>query len=113
MPERLPPMVASGLPSIHTSVLVPQLVATCGDAAAWRYIEFFAANIRNLNTRRAYARACGRFFGWCEQRGLSLTGVRPFDVAVYIEELQHEVTAPSVKQQLAAIRMLCDWLVVG
>ncbi|MGI4793232.1 MAG: tyrosine-type recombinase/integrase, partial [Janthinobacterium lividum] len=67
----------------------------------------------NPNTRRAYARACGRFFGWCERRGLRLGGIRPFDVAAYIEELQREVSAPSVKQQLAAIRMLCDWLVVG
>ena len=29
------------------------------------------------------------------------------------QELQREVTAPSVKQQLAVIRMLCDWLVDG
>src|SRR5665213_2258941 len=35
------------------------------------------------------------------------------DVATYIEELQLEVSAPSVKQQLAAIRMLFDWLVIG
>ena len=38
--------------------LVPALVADAGDQAAWRYLEFFTANIRNLNTRRAYARAC-------------------------------------------------------
>ena len=92
---------------------VPALVAALGDAAAWRYVEFFTANIRNPNTRRAYARACGRFFGWCERRHLPLAGIRPFNVASYVEELQLEVTAPSVKQQLAAIRMLCDWLVTG
>ena len=93
--------------------VVPALVAGEGDAAAWRYVEFFTANIRNPNTRRAYARACGRFFSWCEQHGLSLAGIRPFSVAAYVEELQREVSAPSVKQQLAAIRMLCDWLVTG
>lgn len=92
---------------------VPTLVADLGERAAWRYIEFFTANIRNPNTRRAYARACGRFFSWCERHGLPLAGIRPFSVAAYIEELQREVSAPSVKQQLAAIRMLCDWLVVG
>jgi len=32
-----------------------------GDAAGWRYVEFFTANIRNPHTRRAYARACARF----------------------------------------------------
>ena len=95
------------------SQVVPALVACEGDAAAWRYIEFFTANIRNPNTRRAYARACGRFFSWCDQEGLPLAGIRPFSVAAYIEKLQREVSAPSVKQQLAAIRMLCDWLVTG
>jgi hypothetical protein len=45
--------------------LVPALIADAGDAAARRYVEFFTANIRNPHTRRAYARACGRFFAWC------------------------------------------------
>jgi hypothetical protein len=44
---------------------VPLLITDLGDQAAWRYVEFFTANIRNPNTRRAYARACVRFFGWC------------------------------------------------
>ena len=48
------------------SAVVPALIADAGDAAGWRYVEFFTANIRNPNTRRAYARACGRFFAWCE-----------------------------------------------
>ena len=48
--------------------------ADLGDEAAWRYVEFFTANIRNPNTRRAYVRACNRFFGWCEDRGLTLGG---------------------------------------
>jgi site-specific recombinase XerD len=39
--------------------------------------------------------------------------IRPHDVATYIEQPQNEVSAPSVKQQLAAIRMLFDWLVIG
>ena len=95
------------------SMLVPVLVADLGDTAAWRYVEFFTANIRNPNTRRAYVRACGHFLAWCERRGLTLAAIRPFDVAAYVEGLQTEVSAPSVKQQLAAIRMLCDWLVTG
>jgi hypothetical protein len=53
--------------------LVPALIADAGDPAAWRYVDFFTANIRNPNTRRAYARACSRFFAWCEDRGLTLT----------------------------------------
>jgi site-specific recombinase XerD len=81
--------------------------------AAWRYVDFFTANIRNPHTRRAYARACNRFFGWCDDRALTPAAIRPYDVATYIEQLQNEVSAPSVKQQLAAIRMLLDWLVTG
>ena len=81
--------------------------------AGWRYVEFFTANINNPNTRRAYARACGRFFAWCEDRGLTLTTIRPFDVAAWVKELQEKHGAPGVKQQLAAVRMLFDWLITG
>lgn len=95
------------------SAVVPALIADAGDAAGWRYVEFFTANINNENTRRAYARACSRFFVWCEQRGLPLTGIRPFDVAAWVKELQEKHGAPGVKQQLAAVRMLFDWLVTG
>jgi hypothetical protein len=56
-----------------------------GDAAGWRYIEFFTANINNPHTRRAYVQACARFFVWCEQRGLTLTSIRPFDVAAWCQ----------------------------
>ena len=93
--------------------VVPAIIADLGEEAAWRYVEFFTANIRNPNTRRAYARACHQFFGWCEDRGLEPPAIRPHDVAVYIEALQARVSAPSVKQQLAAIRMMFDWLVDG
>jgi site-specific recombinase XerD len=57
--------------------------------------------------------ACSRFFAWCEQRGLALAAIRPFDVASYIEGLQQQHSAPGVKQQLAAVRMLFDWLITG
>src|ERR1019366_9199222 len=92
---------------------VPALIADAGEPAGWRYIEFFTANIRNPNTRRAYARACRQFFAWCEDRGLTLTTIRPFDVATYIEMLQRTHSLPCVKQQLAAVRMLFDWLITG
>jgi site-specific recombinase XerD len=92
---------------------VPALIAELGDQANWRYVEFFTANINNDHTRRAYARACSRFFAWCEIRGLSLTTIRPFDVAAWVKDLQQKHGAPGVKQQLAAVRMLFDWLVTG
>jgi site-specific recombinase XerD len=113
MTDQLPAIVQPGALTAPTDTyIVPALIANEGDAAGWRYVEFFTANIHNDHTRRAYARACGRFFAWCEQRGLTLTAIRPFDVAAWVKELD-EHSAPSVKQQLAAVRMLFDWLVIG
>ena len=82
--------------------------------AAERTIEFFTAQIRNPNTRKAYARAAAEFGAWCRAHGIVDIGkVRPVHVAAYIEGIQGELSAPSVKLRLAAIRMLFDWLVVG
>jgi site-specific recombinase XerD len=89
-------------------------ILTPDPATAERVLDFFTANIRNPNTRKAYARAVACFAGWCERHGISeLRAVRPAHIATYIEELQATLAAPSVKLQLAAIRMLFDWLVVG
>ncbi|TKB87770.1 MAG: integrase [Nitrospira sp.] len=82
--------------------------------AAKRFIAFFTANIRNPNTRKAYTWAVAEFAAWCERHGLlSLEAIEPVHVATYIESLQGRLKAPSIKQHLAAIRMLFDWLVVG
>lgn len=90
---------------------LPALVAAAGERASQRFVEFFTANIRNANTRRAYARAVADFCQWCEVRGLTLERLEPVIVAAYIEE--HPGAPPTIKQHLAAIRMLFDWLVVG
>ncbi|MFC7694098.1 tyrosine-type recombinase/integrase [Paeniroseomonas aquatica] len=94
-------------------MVVPTPIMAEGERAATRYVEFFTAHIRNRNTRAAYARASSAFFAWCEQHGLTLPAVQPVHVATYIEQIGRELSAPTVKQQLAAIRMLFDWLVVG
>ena len=36
---------------------LPVIVARAGERAAWRFVEFFTATIRNRNTRAAFARA--------------------------------------------------------
>ena len=114
MTDQLPATVLPGTFALKADIrLVPGLIADLGEQAGWRYVEFFTANIRNPNTRRAYVRACSRFFTWCEERGLSLATIRPFDVAAWVEGLQERHSAPSVKQQLAAVRMLFDWLITG
>jgi site-specific recombinase XerD len=90
------------------------------EKAAERFFDFFTSTIRNKNTRRAYYKAACRFAQWCEGRGVGeLARVKPLHVAGYIEWLAlpepegQGLAKPSVKQQLAALRMLFDWLVVG
>ena len=78
-----------------------------------RFWEFFTAHIRNPNTRRAYLIAAWRFADWCERYDVALERVEPMVVAAYVEELTKQLAPASVKQHLAAIRMLFDWLVVG
>jgi integrase/recombinase XerD len=95
-------------------VVLPVLIAGAGKGAALRFLEFFTVNIRNKNTRVAYARAAGAFLRWCEGQGIGELGrVQPVHVAAYIEQLQGKRSAPTVKQHLACIRMLFDWLVTG
>jgi site-specific recombinase XerD len=96
------------------SSTLPQLVTVAGERASMRFLEFFAANIRNPHTRRAYARAAEEFLAWCAIGGVpSIVDVQPVHVAAWIEAGTRELAAPSVKQRLAAIRHLFDWLVTG
>ena len=90
---------------------VPAIIDRAGAKARKRFLEFFTATIRNENTRLAYARAVGQFFAWCESYRLDLIDIEPIHVAAYIE--RHPGAPPTVKQHLAAVRMLFDWLVTG
>ncbi len=91
---------------------LPTLIVQAGERASWRFVEFFTANIRNKNTRAAYAKAVGQFFVWCDQRSVrDLAQLNPVIISGYIEN--HPGSPPTVKQHLAAIRMLFDWLVIG
>src|ERR1700676_4378878 len=100
--------------AVAASIVVPVIIADAGDRAAKRFLEFFAAPIRNKNTRMAYYRACCRFFDWCDEHRVGqLADIEPLHVAAYIETMQSGFEKPSVKQHLAAIRMLFGWLVTG
>lgn len=93
---------------------LPALVAAAGDRAGIRFLEFFAAAIRNPNTRRAYGRAAADFLTWCEDRGVaSLAAVQPLHVAAWVELQATTRAAPTAKLRLAALRHLFDWLVTG
>ena len=97
------------------ALAVPALVAAAGGKASTRFLEFFAANIRNPHTRRADSRAVAEFLAWCEVAGVpSVAHIAPLHVATWIEaQVQAGLAAPSIKQRLAALRHLFDWLVVG
>ena len=103
--------------SLHASrsALLPALIHNDGPQASRRYLEFFAAQLRNANTRAAYARAATRFFAWCQNAGGvdQLVQIEPIHVAAWIERRAAQVSAPTVKQELAALRKLFDWLVIG
>lgn len=102
------------LPAPHSAFLSPALVALAGDCARRRYLEFFAAQIRNPNTRRAYARSVSGFLSWCADLGVTeLDKVTPLHVATWIDLQGRMLSVPSVKQALAALRHLFDWLVTG
>lgn len=106
--------------------------------AGMRLAEFFAAHIRNPNTRAAYLQAVSQFLEWAELKKLALKDMNPFRLAAYVETLatrstqpierarlsrkgksysvtvsRTKLSKPAIKQHLAAVRMLFDWLVVG
>ena len=96
------------------SFSVPATIDAAGERAAQRFIEFFTANIRNKNTRLAYARAVAAFFAWCEEHGFAFDDIEAVTVSAYIEQLMADgLSKPTVKQHLAALRMLFDWMVTG
>jgi integrase/recombinase XerD len=108
------PRALAGLATKPPTVFLPN------EKTAERFFGFFSANMRNKNTRRAYYKAACRFSEWCEGMGLrDLAYIKPLHVAAYIEMLGlpepqgQGLSKPTVKQHLAALRMLFDWLVVG
>jgi site-specific recombinase XerD len=93
---------------------VPAIILATGEKGAYRFLEFFVAQIRNKNTRSAYYRAVCNFFIWCQKRRVhELPDIKSSHVAGYVEQMTQTHAAPTAKQHLAAIRMLFDWLVVG
>jgi site-specific recombinase XerD len=96
-----------------SQAVVPVVIAAQGEKASERFFTFFTDTIRNPNTRAAYFRNATRFFGWCESRKLRFDQIKSFHVSAYLEELSLTLAAPSVKQNLATIRMLFDWLIIG
>ena len=66
----------AGLPGARSKAF-PALLRRAGKAACLAADEFFAAQISNPPTRRAYARPVGRFLAWCQAQGIELCQVTP------------------------------------
>jgi integrase/recombinase XerC len=92
-----PPAVAAAPPDVQHAIL-----------------QFFAAEIRNPNTRRAYLRAAHDFFAHAGvmSGGQSLAGISSLHVSSWIEVLSRGgLSAPTIKLRLAGVRMLFQALV--
>ena len=93
------------------SFAAPILIERAGPSTRKKFFEFFTVPIRNANTRAAYYRAIQQFLAWVERAGYQhLEDIEPITVAAYIETLQRQAAPPTVKQHMAAIRMLFSWL---
>src|SRR5260370_36810273 len=66
-----PALIRAGIETL------PATIAAAGAHTSERFIEFFTANIRNRNTRMAYALAVRQFFDWCEHPSLRLDATSP------------------------------------
>lgn len=94
--------------------ILPVAIAKSAERVRMRFLEFFTARIGNQNTRRSYLKAASEFLSWCDARGArSLDTITPIHVAGWVEEMTLMHSAPTVKQRLAAVRHLFDWLVTG
>lgn len=94
---------------------VPAVILATGSKGRDAFIEFFVATLRNPHTRLAYAKAISRFSVWLEvdAKLVDLRQLQAWHVATYIEQMLKDGLRPAtVKQSLAAIRQLCDFLVV-
>jgi site-specific recombinase XerD len=94
--------------------LQPAALFTPTPKVAKRALEFFNAQINNDHTRKAYLNATRRFAEWCDARGIGqFADVQAFHFAAFVKHLQGEFSPTTVKQHMAALRMLFDWLVTG
>lgn len=109
-PKKAPKELVLG----SVKLALPALITDEGRPTTKRFIEFFTAHIRNKNTREAYGRAVRDFFVWCDEHKVGpLIDIEAIHIASYIEQLSQEKAPQTVKQRLAAIKAVFDFLVTG
>jgi len=91
---------------------LPAIIGRAGRSRRLALHRILTASIRTETRAAAYAHAVAQFFAWCESHRIhTLEQIHPVHDRRYIE--QHPAAAPTVKQHLAAIRVLFDFLVIG
>ena len=94
-------------PETTSGFVVPAIVADTHRDASERFLEYFAATIRNANTRAAYMNAVADFLRFEPVADLgSLAEIRSIHVSAYIESIGERFAPQTVKQRLAALRGL-------
>jgi site-specific recombinase XerD len=76
--------------------------------------QFFEAEIENSNTRRAYLIGAEDFFAFAASRsgGTALQSITSLQVSGWIDDMKaRRLSAPTIKQRLAGLRMLFQALV--
>ena len=93
----------------------PALIEGYGRKVRNRIERFLRAAIDNDNTRKAYGRSLGSFFAFLEDGGRErVQDIGPLDVRDYLEAAKaNGLSTATLKQYMAAIRMLFDHLVTG
>jgi len=89
------------------AMAMPALIAQAGEHASRATFGFFVGEIANAYTRRAYARAVGRFCAWCDVHGVRLDALDTGIAATYVRGLEATLSLPSVKLAASAIRIAC------
>ena len=93
------------------SFATPTIIARAGPTTRKKVFEFLRSRSATLTHEQAYYRAIQQFLAWAERAGYQeLEDIEPITVAAYIESFQRQAAPPTVKQHIAAIRMLFSWL---
>ena len=92
-----------------------QLIANFSDQSSLidSFRNFFEGKLRCANTRRAYQRSASSFFTYASGRLAlcSIDDVKPFHISAWLDAMLHNgLSAPTVKQRLAALNGLFESL---
>ena len=86
---------------------IPAIIADVGPEAAKRFSS--SSLFRSATRIPGWRKAIGQFLDWCQSAGFgNLEDIEPIHVAAYIE--QHSGSTATIKQHMAAIRMMFSWL---